>query len=231
MTQSWRVKYDGICSRCGIALVAGTPAVYDRASRTTRCIECPPPAAVETVAAAAPGAPASAPEVAASVAETAAPAALEPRPPAPDPGVAGGPARREYERRIASREARTRDRFGHRLGGLILALTSEPQSTRAWAIGAKGEEKLAKALEGIEGLRVLHDRRVPGTRGNIDHIVVAPAGVFVVNAKRYQGKIEIRNRGWFLRPDYPEVRAPIRADPSQFTFRQAGFRAVSRRGT
>ena len=27
------------------------------------------------------------------------------------------------------------------------------------------------------------------------------AGVFVVDAKRYQGRIEIRNRGWFFRPD------------------------------
>ena len=78
----------------------------------------------------------------------------------------------------------------------------EPQSTRAWATGARGEEKLAKALEGIDGLRVLHDRRVPGTRGNIDHIVIAPAGVFVVDAKHYEGRIEIRNKGWFLRPDY-----------------------------
>jgi hypothetical protein len=31
--------------------------------------------------------------------------------------------------------------------------------------------------------------------------VIAPAGVFVVDAKHYQGRIEIRNRGWFLRPD------------------------------
>ena len=61
---------------------------------------------------------------------------------------------------------------------------------------------MAEALEGIDGLRVLHDRRVPGTRGNIDHIVIAPAGVFVVDAKHYEGRIEIRNKGWFLRPDY-----------------------------
>ena len=62
-------------------------------------------------------------------------------------------------------------------------------------------EKLAEALAGIEGLQVLHDRRVPGTRGNIDHIVIAPAGVFVVDAKAYEGLIEIRNYGPFWRPD------------------------------
>jgi hypothetical protein len=30
------------------------------------------------------------------------------------------------------------------------------------------------------------------SRGNIDHVVVAPAGVFVVDAKRYERLIEIR---------------------------------------
>jgi hypothetical protein len=39
---------------------------------------------------------------------------------------------------------------------------------------------------------VLHDRRIPGSRANIDHIAVAPSGVFVIDAKRYKGKIEVR---------------------------------------
>jgi hypothetical protein len=119
-----------------------------------------------------------------------------------DGGVAGGSARREYERRKGNRDTRVRDRFGRRLGGVVLALTDDPQSTRAWATGARGEEKFAAALEGIDGLRVLHDRRVPKSRANIDHIVIAPAGVFVVDAKNYRGTIAIRNRGWFLRPEH-----------------------------
>jgi hypothetical protein len=166
----WRVKYDGVCSRCGVALRAGDVAVYERASRSIRCVVCP------------------------GVADH------RPEDPALDSGVAGASARREYERRKANRETRVRDRFG-RLGSVVLAVTNEPQSTRAWATGARGEEKLAKALEGIDGLRVLHDRRVPGSRANIDHIIIAPAGVFVIDAKNYRGRIEIRNRGWFLRPD------------------------------
>lgn len=169
-TSAWRVKYDGVCSKCGSPLLRGMPAVWDRARKTMYCIECP----------------------------------IAPQAPELDPvnvGVAGASARREYERRRAMRDSRIDERFG-RLGKVVRAVTSEPQSTRAWAIGAKGEEKLAAALAGIEGLRALHDRRVPGIRGNIDHIVVAPGGVFVVDAKRYEGVIEIRNRGWFLRPDY-----------------------------
>jgi len=40
----------------------------------------------------------------------------------------------------------------------------------------------------------LHDRCVPGTRGNIDHLVIAPAGLFVVDAKHYEGRLRIRTR-------------------------------------
>ena len=81
------------------------------------------------------------------------------------------------------------------------AVSVEPQSTRAWAIGAIGEEKLAAELAKVPGLRVLNDRRVPGTRRNIDHIVIAPAGVFVVDAKHLMGRIELRDKGGLFRRD------------------------------
>jgi hypothetical protein len=123
-------------------------------------------------------------------------------PPPIDVGVGGGSASREYDRRMAKRDAEARAKWGDRFGGFMLAVTSEPSTTRAWAIGARGEEKLAASLAEVDGLQVLNDRRVPGTRGNIDHIVIAPAGVFVVDAKNHRGRIEIRNRGPFLRPDY-----------------------------
>ena len=83
----------------------------------------------------------------------------------------------------------------------MLALTDQPQSTRAWAIGARGEEKLAQALGEVDGIRVLNDRKVKGTRRNIDHVVIAPAGVFVVDAKNYSGMVQIRDRGGFFRRD------------------------------
>ena len=39
---------------------------------------------------------------------------------------------------------------------------------------------------------VLHDRRMPDGAGNIDHVAVAASRVYVIDAKRYRGKIEIR---------------------------------------
>jgi len=105
--------------------------------------------------------------------------------------TAGGSARREFERRKDARAARVQQRWG-RASGLVLALTSEPQSTQAWATGAEGEELVAKRFEALveSGAIVLHDRRIPGTKANIDHIVITAAEVIVVDTKKYKGKIE-----------------------------------------
>jgi len=83
----------------------------------------------------------------------------------------------------------------------VLAISDDPQSTRAWARGASGEQKLAEALQDVPGLRLLHDRRVLHTEGNIDHILVSSAGVFVVDAKQYKGLIEIRDVGGLFKTD------------------------------
>jgi nuclease-like protein len=118
-----------------------------------------------------------------------------------DPGSAGASAHREYERRRAAREVRVKARLGNLLGGVALAIAGEQQTTTAWERGSVGERKLGEILTGIDGIAVLHDRRVPGTRGNLDHIVVAPAGVFVVDAKHYAGLIRIRDRGSIFNRD------------------------------
>lgn len=83
-----------------------------------------------------------------------------------------------------------------------MALSDDPQATRAWDIGALGEERLGRRFNELasDSLRVLHDRRIPGSRANIDHIVVAPSGVFVIDAKKYKGRPHMRVEGGVLRP-------------------------------
>src|SRR5690606_33028447 len=84
----------------------------------------------------------------------------------------------------------------------FLAVDDSPrQSTVAWAQGAAGEERVAASLEALAevGVLALHDRRLPGTRANIDHLVVTPWGVWVVDAKLYAGKRpDFRVEGGFL---------------------------------
>jgi hypothetical protein len=48
---------------------------------------------------------------------------------------------------------------------------------------------------------VLDDRRVPPTKSNIDHLVIAPSGVWIVSAKHHTGKVVHRDIGSFLRSE------------------------------
>jgi len=104
-------------------------------------------------------------------------------------GVAGGSAAHEFQRRHDAR--RERVQAAHpKIGRFLLAVFDDPQSTRAWSVGADGENVLGDALAPIAGptLRVLHDRRIPKTSANIDHLVVCSSGVFVIDAKRYKDR-------------------------------------------
>jgi hypothetical protein len=115
--------------------------------------------------------------------------------------AAGTSARREFERRRASREERVRTRYP-RIGGFLLAVSDDPQSTRAWSTGAEGERVVGAQLESLasKGVSVMHDRRIPRTRSNIDHIAVSGHGVFVIDAKKYKGRPALRVEGGLLRP-------------------------------
>src|SRR4051794_33249195 len=115
------------CVDCGAALAVGAPAQWHRALRVTRCLVHHDPASV--AATAAPAIPAPPSTVAIPASPPAAPRAT---------GTAGGSAGAEYERRRARREQRVRDAHPV-LGGLILALSDEPQNVAAWRQGAAGE--------------------------------------------------------------------------------------------
>ena len=112
-----------------------------------------------------------------------------------EPNSAGTSARREYERRRDARERRIRHRFGP-VASIVLALTEEPASTKAWATGAEGEKLVARNLAVLEplGVAVLHDRQIPGSKANIDHLVVTSTGVWLVDTKKHKGKIDVSHR-------------------------------------
>lgn len=192
------LRYAGRCRICGAELAAGTRAVYFRDSKSIACISCSL-AQKTSGAASAPGG-AQTHQAALEDVHTAGtdrnsePAVL-------DAGSAGASARREYERRKNNREERVRGAHPH-IGGFLLAVTDDPQSTKAWAIGAAGEVALGRRLDGLvnESTFVLHDRRIPPTKANIDHIVVSPSGVFVIDAKKYKGRPSLRIEGGILRP-------------------------------
>jgi hypothetical protein len=67
----------------------------------------------------------------------------------------------------------------------------------AWRRGAAGERRTARLLAALErrGWAVLHDLAIPGTQANIDHLVIGPGGVIVVDSKRYRGRLRLDRDG------------------------------------
>ena len=174
-----KLRYAASCSACRRDLAPGTHAEWDSHTKRATCLSC-----VSAV---------SVPE---------APRTSTPR--AIDRGEAAASARRTYNTRHERREREARQRLG-RLAGVYLALSSDPQSTVAWGVGARGESELGAFLDALDDDRhvfVLHDRRIPGTRANVDHIAVTGSGVYVVDAKRYAGKVQRLDRGGLLSIDY-----------------------------
>lgn len=70
----------------------------------------------------------------------------------------------------------------------------EQRHQARWAKGARGEETVGRVLDRMtaRGVVILHDRRIPGSRANIDHLAISRDGVFVIDAKHYRGRIEQR---------------------------------------
>lgn len=80
-------------------------------------------------------------------------------------------------------------------------LAGQKHSTEIWALGAEGEETIGAGLNravGDSGV-VLHDRRVPNSRANLDHLAIVPSGVWVIDSKHYRGVLERRRiSGFFM---------------------------------
>ena len=120
-----------------------------------------------------------------------------------DTGVAGASAAAEGERRLNQRVTRARRRYGDFAAEVAQQVAADEQSIASWRKGSGGESRLAAFVEREVGDRViaLHDRVIPGTRRNIDHIFVAPSGVWVVDAKSYKRKVVKRDVGPFWRTE------------------------------
>lgn len=80
-----------------------------------------------------------------------------------------------------------------------LAAAADPAAA-AWAAGAEGERRVAAALSTLrEAWTVLHDRLLrPGqSEANLDHVVIGPGGVFLVDAKNRGGRVVEWDGGLF----------------------------------
>ena len=60
--------------------------------------------------------------------------------------------------------------------------------------GAAGEYLMDQTLHSrlSKDSVILTDRRIPGTKINIDHVVVAESGVWIMDSKNWKGRIEYK---------------------------------------
>jgi Nuclease-related domain len=100
--------------------------------------------------------------------------------------------------------------FGLGVGAGIVIRESPPAYIENWEIGADGERKTAQALAELgRQWTVLHD--IDSGLGNYDHVLVGPAGVFVLDSKNPLGEAHIRDGApWLRRRHDPEADRPAR---------------------
>jgi Nuclease-related domain len=105
--------------------------------------------------------------------------------------------------------------LGPRLGLVVAALAAtatawglrfkhSPDAV-AWRRGAAGELRTARLLGQLErhGWVVLHDLALPGSRAKIDHLVIGPGGVFVIDSKHCRGRLQLDAVGRLWHGRYP----------------------------
>lgn len=181
-----KLRYAGKCGSCLTKLEVGSPAWWNHEIKQVTCTTCYSGCT-------------NSPSKKGSL--TAPPLQRPTCEAGPGPfGRPGESARVQFERLHMQREKRIEATWGRYLAPIVKRLSNDPQPIRAWATGAWGEQWVGGNLERLLGDRalVLHDRKVPSTRGNIDHIAIASSGVWVIDAKNYDGRVELRDvGGWF----------------------------------
>jgi hypothetical protein len=80
------------------------------------------------------------------------------------------------------------------------------EAARSWQHGAAGERRTARLLRRLarDGFVVFHDLAAPGsTRANLDHLVIGPSGVFVIDSKQWTGELRQGADGLVWHNHYP----------------------------
>jgi hypothetical protein len=84
------------------------------------------------------------------------------------------------------------------VGGSAALREAQERHDTNWLKGATGEYLMDLSLHRRlnPGAIILTDRAVPGTKSNIDHVVVAPSGVWIIDSKKWKGKIEYKSESF-----------------------------------
>jgi hypothetical protein len=125
------------------------------------------------------------------------------KPRAKSSGVAGKSAQTQFEKKSAKRREERVEQLGKRLGAVANLMYGDGTNATKWKKGAEGEVYIGRILDELcekEGFYVLHDRAILKSQANIDHILITNRGVFVIDAKNYQGLVRVEQSGGILSP-------------------------------
>lgn len=71
---------------------------------------------------------------------------------------------------------------------------------KSWNKGIKGEYIVAEYLNQLpEDYFVFNDVKFPGSYGNLDHVVVGPTGIYVIETKNYKGFFLVKGNELFYK--------------------------------
>ena len=95
------------------------------------------------------------------------------------------------------------------VGVIYLVDKKTDVSNATWGEGARGEFRVGEELEKLhkEGFHVFHDWHPEG-RGNVDHFIIGPQGVFAIETKAWAGEITCEN-GKLLVNGRPPDKDPV----------------------
>jgi len=82
-------------------------------------------------------------------------------------------------------------------GGLIRLFSTDAKNYNK---GRRGEDTVINALQGLDdSCYLINDVILPSSRGNIDHILLTPKGIFAIETKHWAGDIVCHGDEWFRR--------------------------------
>lgn len=103
------------------------------------------------------------------------------------------------------------------LGGLVFSEARKKR--RSWIRGAKGEKSVVNKLNELpKEYFIFNDLKIPSLKGNIDHVVIGPTGVFALETKNYSNNYTINGDEWTL---YRRQDKIIHNDPGKQARRNA----------
>lgn len=115
------------------------------------------------------------------------------------------------------------------VAAVLVAQWRHHDEAAAWRKGAAGERRTARMLRPLvqDGYVVLHDRALPRSQANLDHLVIGPSGVVVIDTKYRHPNTKVRSRRgqiWIGRESSEEMVQAITYETSRVAgeLRRAG---------